>query len=637
MKLILFSILPLLLIKFSAYSQITFQSASYDFSELKNWSQTPAIFEFINSGIEEDAFLKVVKNENVHVKYPTNYILPGEKGKVLIYFEPPAIGRFNEKIKVFIASSEKPVELTITGNVNSVQECPSLNMPVDPALLTAEHVVEVLDSITKNPVQGADVIIINGFNRQWSKRTNKSGRITQLLDIGMYNIIVTAEGYHLHDGMYYINKNKPLTTIELSKSDSLLTDTSKKVFERQPKVLPFVIKGIVVNALTMESISGAYVNSEMFGAEIKNSYYSLPDGSFSLKLSKGQYFIECSKKGFEKYSRFIFIEKESDTIFVPLVPEKEIIKPVVQKPSDYIAVSGIVIDAKTEQPVANAYIRFIDEYGVAYPYTTFKDGKFNKELLKGSYQVKIRAKNYKDYIDTLTVTQSKSGITYILIPNDFDLTYTEPDEEKKPDTISKTTVVVPDTGFSEVHYNANNIVFLVDVSSSMGKAHKLESLKIAMIRLANMLRRIDRLSLISFASNPSLLFADIPADQKDTIISTIAGLSSYGLTFGIKGLETAYQLALANYIEGGNNQLIIATDGDFNSPDHSELELMNMIIKYANKGIILSVVGFGTDNPSIRRMKAMATLGKGKYLHIDNPEQAQSVLIEEIKENSRKQ
>jgi len=540
--LFLFAFLPSVVVK----SQIVFTQQHYDFKVLTNWSQTPAIFEFSNNGNAEDAILKTVKSSNVHVKYPATYIKSGEKNRILIYYEPPNTGFFQEKIKIYTALSEKPFELSISGQVTSVLECPSLNMPPDKSTLISLHTILVIDSFSRQEVSNASVNIIAATGESWIKKTGKNGKVTQLLEPGMYNFAVRHPDYQTHDELYYINKNKTLTIITLvplseKKQDSISTDT-----------------------------------------------------------------------------------------FVVVKPPKP------EKPSEYIVISGIVIDAVTEKPVGNARLKFFDSYGVMQPFTTFNDGKFRLLMKRGEYSLKITAKNYYDYEDTLKVQSSQEGITYILIPIDFDITYTQNDRDTikpKDDTVIQNDI---DTVFSINNFKPNNIVFLVDVSSSMGKMHKLENLKSAMIKLTEMLRKVDLLSMMSFSSEPKLVFASIPSDRKDTIINSINSLQAYGLTFGIKGLESAYQLALDNYIEGGNNQLIIATDGDFNSPDHSEIELLNLLLKYANKGIALSVIGFGNDTKSIRRLKAMAAVGKGKYLHFDNTTSLQDLLIENIKTNSRK-
>ena len=183
-------------------------------------------------------------------------------------------------------------------------------------------------------------------------------------------------------------------------------------------------------------------------------------------------------------------------------------------------------------------------------------------------------------------------------------------------------------------YAANNIVFLIDVSGSMRFQNKMNHLKIAMSRMTHALRDIDRLTLITFANVQRVHFIALPANNKDSILKSIESLNSFGMTYGIKGLGIAYEIAREKYIEGGNNQVIIATDGDFNSPEYSNHELMRLVRRYAREGIKLSIVGFGDDPQLIRRMSAMAALGKGGYMLVQNEEEARSTLINEIKERS---
>jgi len=188
---------------------------------------------------------------------------------------------------------------------------------------------------------------------------------------------------------------------------------------------------------------------------------------------------------------------------------------------------------------------------------------------------------------------------------------------------------------SRAEFNPNNIVFLIDVSSSMRTPDKLPLLKIAMIKLLSGLRDIDRVSIVTYAGGTTVLLASTPADHKDEIAAKINELKAYGVTEGGKGIKEAYRVAGENYIPAGNNQVILATDGDFNL-DKSDAELFANIKKEAAQGISISVVGFGQNVKAVAKMEKIAIDGQGNYIHISSENEANTMLVDEIKTQSRK-
>ncbi len=180
-------------------------------------------------------------------------------------------------------------------------------------------------------------------------------------------------------------------------------------------------------------------------------------------------------------------------------------------------------------------------------------------------------------------------------------------------------------------YAPNNIVFLIDVSSSMKKPNKLPLLKISMKNLAGVLREIDFISVVIYSTTSSVLLQPTIADKKNIIIPMIDSLKTSGTTNGVKGLQTAYEIAGQNFIAGGNNQIIIATDGLFNNPGYSKDEVFALAREKTKSNIILSVVGFGQDEDAIRMMKKLAEKGNGSFMQIPTQEAADEILINEIK------
>lgn len=199
-----------------------------------------------------------------------------------------------------------------------------------------------------------------------------------------------------------------------------------------------------------------------------------------------------------------------------------------------------------------------------------------------------------------------------------------------------TAVQAPAPEFAEATYRPNNIVLLLDVSSSMNKDAKLDRLKAAAARLIGMMRPIDRLSVLAFNAAVFTVLPPTSVTAPETIIDLIFDLQAEGYTSGVKGMKEAYAQLTAQWVEGGNNQLILVTDGMFNSSSFTEKDAILMAADHAGKGIILSVAGYAGDDDAERMMKRIARRGKGSYLRLDAQDGAIDMLANEIKERSRR-
>lgn len=177
---------------------------------------------------------------------------------------------------------------------------------------------------------------------------------------------------------------------------------------------------------------------------------------------------------------------------------------------------------------------------------------------------------------------------------------------------------------------ASNLVFLLDVSGSMNAANKLPLLKTSFELLVKQLREEDRVAIVVYAGAAGLVLESTPGDKEDEILEAIKGLSAGGSTAGGAGLQLAYKVATENFIEGGNNRIILATDGDFNIGPSSNAEMERMIEKEREKGIYMTVLGFGMGNYKDDKMEILADKGNGNYAYIDNIQEARKFLISEF-------
>ena len=176
----------------------------------------------------------------------------------------------------------------------------------------------------------------------------------------------------------------------------------------------------------------------------------------------------------------------------------------------------------------------------------------------------------------------------------------------------------------------SNLVFLIDVSGSMNQANKLPLLKSSLKMLVGQLRDEDKVSIVVYAGAAGLVLAPTPGDKKQTITDAIEKLSAGGSTAGGEGIKLAYNTARENFIKGGNNRVILATDGDFNVGVSSDSEMQSLIEKQRESGVFLTVLGYGMGNYKDSKMEILANKGNGNYAYIDNINEARKVLVNEF-------
>ena len=176
----------------------------------------------------------------------------------------------------------------------------------------------------------------------------------------------------------------------------------------------------------------------------------------------------------------------------------------------------------------------------------------------------------------------------------------------------------------------SNYVFLIDVSGSMSSPDKLELLKSGFKTMVDQLKDQDRIAIVTYAGEAGVLLQSTHCDQKKKIKDAIDKLGAGGSTAGAAGITTAYQIAQENFIAGGNNRVILGSDGDFNVGISSTDELVELIEEKRDSGIYLTVLGVGTGNLNDHMMEQIANKGNGNYEYIDNAMQIQKVFIHEL-------
>ncbi|MBQ9608086.1 MAG: VWA domain-containing protein [Lachnospiraceae bacterium] len=179
----------------------------------------------------------------------------------------------------------------------------------------------------------------------------------------------------------------------------------------------------------------------------------------------------------------------------------------------------------------------------------------------------------------------------------------------------------------------SNIVFLIDTSGSMFDDNKLPLVQQSMCMLAENLTAKDRVSIVTYAGGDEVVLEGAKGSDYYGISSAIEGLEAWGSTNGAAGIETAYQIAEKYFIKGGNNRVILATDGDLNVGVTSESALEQLITEKKESGVFLSVIGVGYGNYKDNKLETLADKGNGNYAYIDSIYEAKKALVDDLGAN----
>lgn len=176
----------------------------------------------------------------------------------------------------------------------------------------------------------------------------------------------------------------------------------------------------------------------------------------------------------------------------------------------------------------------------------------------------------------------------------------------------------------------SHLTFLIDVSGSMQDPQKLPLVKRSFALLIDQLRPEDTVAIAVYAGAAGLVLAPTPGSQKAIIQDALNGLDAGGSTAGGEGIRLAYSTARSMHRQGANNRVILATDGDFNVGVSSERELIGLIESERNRGVYLTVLGYGTGDLKDNKLELLANHGNGHYAYVDSLLEARRVLVEQI-------
>jgi Ca-activated chloride channel family protein len=317
-----------------------------------------------------------------------------------------------------------------------------------------------------------------------------------------------------------------------------------------------------------------------------------------------------------------------------------------------------VINETTGKPIDGAFVQlFSDGSRSNYSYTKV-EGETKFTVPPGLYDVRVRADYYKGHKAELYIAKGSELVIKLTPMEDIIPVKDIPDSIPvyaaretlevvpvkplpiKDSAVATTPVVTEETEtvggeLNPALYGPSNVVFLIDISSSMKEPKKLPLLKRSMKALVSQLRPIDKLTIITYASSTNVLMPPTTVTNKEYIYKLIDSLKAFGLTAANSGISVAYKYNQENYMSGGNNQVILATDGMFPlyKSDQVRIEQFN---GSGSQKIVLTVVGFGISPSTAGKLTKLSEAGKGEFIQINSEADADEALLNEIKNRSKK-
>jgi len=375
------------------------------------------------------------------------------------------------------------------------------------------------------------------------------------------------------------------------------------------------------------------LNSKLISSSLISLFF-VSCTSISPSLDKKVVIPDKSVPHVNSPSPVISYEQEAVVVeAVPVPPSPMIVVPAPPSPRIAVYPSSVYMPPPRVEPkeVYNTINENNFKEVASSPLSTF-----SIDVDTGSYS------NIRRYLTQNSRMPPKNSVRVEELINYFSYDYKEP-TSKEPfyvnsaiqDTIwnkkSKILQIGLQTKKPDIEsLPASNLVFLLDVSGSMGDPNKLPLLQKSLKLLVKQLRAKDTVSIVVYAGSSGLILDRARGDEGAKIIEALDKLSAGGSTAGGAGIQLAYSVAQKAFIKGGNNRVILATDGDFNVGVRSQDDLIEMIEKKRESGIFLTVLGFGMGNYQDGKMEQLADKGNGNHAYIDNLLEAKKVLVTQM-------
>lgn len=300
----------------------------------------------------------------------------------------------------------------------------------------------------------------------------------------------------------------------------------------------------------------------------------------------------------------------------------------------------VITDAITGKPIQTAEIQYRSTIRNESADRTINNGISKNTIPIGPYETKVKSSGYEPVAEQLYIGASGARTMIALKPNPENIAAVAKPGDKiaeKPFKIDEEKVSDPEvfTELDERLYLPNNLIFLVDVSGSMRADEKLPLLKQSIYTLLQPVRPIDKISVVAYSTEAEIVVKPSSGNFKNEIYANIDTMKAGGKTAGSEGLQKAYRLAKESYIQGGNNRIILATDGAFRVSG-KERKMIEEAAKDKESPIFLTIVAFGSDDDGLGMLKSLSALGGGNVVEVKRAKQTERVLLDEIKNQSRK-
>jgi Ca-activated chloride channel homolog len=457
-----------------------------------------------------------------------------------------------------------------------------------------------------------------------------------------------------------------------------------------PFLICFITNGQTVFSTQSLDLGELYAGSERFGdilvtnkgkqkayilrvekpsdvVYLASSDVLLPDSSFSFRLQ-----VNPSKKGAFSYDVKVYTSDNLNPVNIRISGTvKELSENTMagmmscpdfgSQPSRVQTreLTIITVDENTRQPLAKSTVTIIRNGTPAGAWITGKKGSFQQESIPGYFYFFASHDGYfpkeagvyvGPEISEITIPLRMDPTMCIPVPNPNPNPEPIPDEpqeltaataeiiideqltNQQSDSVIKQIIPalaeLPPNSFESDHFKPVNVVFVLDVSSSMKLGEKMDLMKYSLNQLVDDMRPEDHISLVTYSDGASVLLAPTSCTQQEAIKAKVAELKPHGMTAGGKGIKLGYKQALQQLSPDKANLVIIITDGAFNK---SSDDYQKTVRKYAKKGIIFSVVGIQNRPNDKRAMEEAAAFGKGRYIPINKLSDAQYNLLQEIR------
>jgi len=406
---------------------------------------------------------------------------------------------------------------------------------------------------------------------------------------------------------------------------------------------PLVVHGHVSDAIAKKPVSGAVI--AVVGSKL--SSFTDEKGQYRLVIDKAPtdtLRLIARRIGYDAATSSIAIAGRSDITADFVLKQSNMRLDAVVTAG--ISIRGAVAGAQVKASGVPGYIRLRKEPGNTESYDAIDENAFllASDRPLSTFSVDVDRASYSNVRRFLNSGQAppKDAVRIEEMVNYFPYSYPNPSRSEPVSIV---------TGLGKAPWNrshqllmiglkarsislgdlpANNLVFLIDVSGSMQSEDKLPLVKSAFELLVNQLRPQDRVSIVVYAGSAGLVLPSTSGSDKTAILDAIARLEAGGSTAGGAGLRLAYDVAQKNFIRGGNNRVILATDGDFNVGVSSDAEMVRLIEERRASGVFLTALGFGTGNLKDSKMEKLADHGNGHYAYVDNLLEAKKVFVREL-------